>query len=136
MPLLLEAEKHAAVEADRLPRVARYRNEDGGESAHVLYIDGTSVRSMPAADWPPPLPTDPTQAEIDAAIAQRATEEQQRQADAAALRQKILAVAGSAVGQSIDTLTAGQVRALVACMLYKAGALDKSGVVQPLAKWL
>jgi hypothetical protein len=60
----------------------------------------------------------------------------QRQADAAALRQKVLNVAQSAVGQGIDTLTAVQVRALMACLLFKAGALDKAGVVQPLSEWL
>lgn len=121
-----------AVKRDGLPRQAMA--DDG--SAHVLFLDGSSVRSMLAADWPPPLPSDPTQAEIDSAVAARQAADQQAITDAAALRQKILTVANSAVGQSIDTITAGQVRALVACLLYRAGALDKSGIVQPLSKWL
>ena len=121
-----------AVETDGLPRLATA--DDGSE--HVLYLDGATLRSMLAADWPPPLPTDPTQAEIDAAIAARAAARQQAKLDAAALQQKIVTVAQSAVGQSIDTLTAAQVRALVAVLLYRAGALDKTGVVQPLRTWV
>jgi len=131
MPLL-SYDIAQAVARDGLPRVATADDN----SQHVLFLDGSAVRSMLAADWPPPLPTDPTEAEIAAAIAAREAAALQAIQDAAALRQKILTVAGSAVGQSIDTLTAGQVRALVACLLYKNGALDKSGIVQPLKEWL
>jgi hypothetical protein len=45
-------------------------------------------------------------------------------------------LAQSAVGVSIDALTAGQRNALIACMLYKAGGIDKDGVVRPLNTWL
>lgn len=131
MPLLSQSIADA-VARDGLPRVAVADDT----SQHVLYLEGSSVRSMLASEWPPPLPTDPTQAEIDAAIASRQAAEQQAKTDAIALRQKILTVAQSAVGQSIDVLTAAQVRALVACLLYRAGALDKAGIVQPLGEWL
>jgi hypothetical protein len=79
--------------------------------------------------WPGP-PPDP----VAIRAAYLAAQDQQI-ADAAALRQRVLTVAQSAVGQSIDTLTAAQVRALVAVLLYKNGALDKNGVVQPLGQW-
>lgn len=131
MPLLSQTIADA-VARDGLPRQATA--DDG--SGHVLYLDGTQLRSMLASVWPPPLPTDPTPEQIASAIAARDAAEQQARADALALRQRIVTLAQSAVGQSIDTLTAAQVRALVACLLYKAGAIDKAGVVQPLGAWL
>jgi hypothetical protein len=56
-----------AVALDGLPRQAIA--DDG--SKHVLFLDSETVRSLLAADWPPPLPSDPTPAEIAAAIAAR-----------------------------------------------------------------
>lgn len=119
------------VSRDGLPRLTTA--DDG--TAHVLFLDGTQLRSMPAADWPPPLPSDPTPAQIAAAIAARATKEQQDRADAVALRQRVRSIAQSAVGTQIDALTAAQVRALIAVMLHKAGAIDKSGAIRPLDEW-
>jgi len=121
-----------AIKRDGLPRQATA--DDG--SQHVLFLENETVRSMLVADWPPPLPTDPTPEQIAAAIAARDAAEQQRRLDAVALRQRVLTVANGAVGKSIETLTAGEVRALVACLLYRASALDAAGIVQPLAEWL
>jgi hypothetical protein len=56
------------------------------------------------------------------------------QADASA-RALVIQAATSAVGVNITALTAGQVRALLAILLYQRGALDGNGVVQPLAQW-
>lgn len=50
-------------------------------------------------------------------------------------RALVLQAAGSAVGVNITALTAVQVRALLAVLLYKAGAIDSAGVVLPLAGW-
>lgn len=130
MPLL-PYDTAAAVGRDGLSRVVTA--DDG--TRHVLYLEKGTVRSMLAGDWPPPLPTEPTEADIAAAIAAREAAERQAEADAAALRQKVVTVAQSAVGQTIDNLTAGQVRALMAVLLWKAGALDKTGAVQPLGSW-
>lgn len=130
MPLLSQTIADA-VKRDGLPRQATA--DDG--SQHVLFLEGSSVRSMLAADWPPPLPTDPTPAEIAAAIAAREAAAQQDAADALALRQRIITIAQSAVGQSIDTLATNQIVALVKCLLYRAGAIDKAGIVRPLADW-
>ncbi|HEU5086865.1 MAG TPA: XkdW family protein [Roseiflexaceae bacterium] len=77
----------------------------------------------------------PTEAELAAASAAYDAAQTQRDADAQALRQKVLTVAQSAVGQTIDNLTTAQVRALVAVLLWKAGALDKTGAVKPLGGW-
>ena len=131
MPILPQSVADA-VAADGLPRVAV---DDGGVS-HVLYWDATIVRSMLASAWPPPLPTPPTPQEITAALAARETARQAAIADAAALRAQIVTIAQSAVGVRVDLLTAVQVRALMACVLWKQGALDKLGQVRPLADWL
>lgn len=56
--------------------------------------------------------------------------------DRTTTRNAVLTAAGSAVGIGIGSLTAAQVRGLVACLLFKAGAIDKAGVVQPLNAWL
>jgi hypothetical protein len=131
MPTLLDPEKHFAVEFDHLPRVADY--DDG--SQHVLYWDEL-VRSMAAEDWPGPLPADPTPEESAAARQQIKQDEAQAEADADALRQRILNTAQSAVGVAYDQLTAAQLRALFGILLAKAGALDKNGVVRALNEWV
>jgi len=55
--------------------------------------------------------------------------------EAAALRTSVRTTAQSAVGVAITALTAAQVRALLAVLLHKNGALDKDGKVRPLADW-
>lgn len=120
-----------AVERDGLPRQAT--DEDG--VVHVLYFDAHVVRSMLASEWLPPLPSDPTPAEVAAAIAAKAAAEQQTKADAAALRTRVRALAQSAVGVQLDQLSAPQVRALIAVLLHKQNAIDKTGAIRPLADW-
>jgi hypothetical protein len=51
------------------------------------------------------------------------------------LRTRVLQIAQSAVGTQVDQLTANQVRALVAILLWKAGALTPQGAVKPLGQW-
>lgn len=140
---LLEGEKQTAVVRDGLPRVARYLTayDDGttGETQHVLYWEAPHLRSMEAAAWLAqrgPLPADPTPEESAAAIAALQQATATDAADAAALRQRVLGLANSAVGIQIDALTAGQVRALMALLLWRAGALDKTGAIKPLVGWL
>lgn len=113
------------VAADGQPRTVDAREfDDIGQPTdntrrETIFRDGAKVRSAPEADAPA----------LIAAIAQAA-------ADAAALRTRILNLAQSAVGVSIDLLTAGQRNALIACLLYENGAIDKDGVVKPLGQWL
>lgn len=130
MPLLSH-EIAQAVAHDGFPRQATA--DDG--STHVLFLDGRQVRSMLASDWPPPLPIDPTPAEIAAAKAARDAQAVQDKADAVALRTRVRALAQSSVGVQLDALTAPQVRALIAVLLHKQGAIDKSGAIRPLADW-
>lgn len=106
------------VEADGVAREAIADDR----TVHMLYRDGTIVRSVLLADWP-------------AAQIELAAHDQER-ADAAALRQRVRTLAQSAVGVAIDQLTAGQVRALFAILLYREGALDKNGIVRPLIEWV
>ena len=128
-----------SVRADGLPRVVSAIDQDDTISQHVLYLDGDVVRSMLAADWLAtrgPLPALPTQQEIDAAIAAREQARLAALADAAALRQAILTIAQSAVGVRADLLTAVQLRALFAIVLWQAGALKNDLTVRPLAEWV
>lgn len=103
------------VAQDHQPRQATA--DDG--SQHMLFWNGQNVRSVLLADWP--------------AAAQPELQEAQ---DAAALRQRVRAVAQSAVGTQFDQLTASQLRALLAILLHKEGALDNTGAVRPLADWV
>jgi hypothetical protein len=119
------------VAQDGLPRLATADDA----TQHVLFFDG-AVRSMLASDWPPPLPTDPTPQQIAAAIVARQAAAQQAITDAAALRAQIIALAQSAVGVSLSALTAPQVRALTALLLWKAGGVKADATVRPLAEWL
>jgi hypothetical protein len=120
-----------AVARDGLPRQA-IADDD---SRHVLYLDSEMVRSMRASDWPLPLPADPTEAEIAAALSARQAADQQAAADAAALRTRVRQIAQGTVGVQIDQLTAIQVRALIAVLLHKASAIDASGAIKPLTEW-
>ena len=59
--------------------------------------------------------------------------EQQARVDAKA---RVVTLAQSTVGVNITALDAGQRLALVAVLLYKAGALNGDGTVKPLADWV
>lgn len=45
-------------------------------------------------------------------------------------------VAQSAVGVAYGDLTAGQVKALLACLLFRVGAFNADGTVRPLSEWV
>lgn len=58
-------------------------------------------------------------------------------AQAATARSTILATAQTAVGVQLTALTAAQVRALLACMLYASGGVDPATLtVKPLSEWV
>ncbi len=78
----------------------------------------------------------PTRKQIVAAITAYNAAQTAIQQEATALRQQVLTLAQSAVGVSITALTAAQVRALVAILLWKAGAIKADGTVRPLAEWV
>jgi len=140
---LLDQDKVIVVERDRLPRVARYRTEydDGtsGETQHVLYWGGVFVQSMIFDAWLAqrgPLPIDPTPAESDAAVAAIAQAAQQAQADAAQLRQQVLATLQTAVGVRFIDLNNAQLRAIVEALAWQAGALKPDTTVRPPSDWI
>lgn len=79
------------------------------------------------------------QAEYDAQVAAEALRQQQettRQADRQAARDLVLPIAQPAVGARFDALTTAQLRALLAILLWDAGALDKAGMVRDLTLWV
>jgi hypothetical protein len=123
-----------AVAADGLPRVATDLNGSGTE--HVLYLERGIVHSMLTNDWQGPLPTDPTQQQIAAALAAREAARVAALAAETTKRVQVLAIAQSAVGVQVEQLTLEQLRALYAITLWQAGALDAGLVVRPLGEWV
>lgn len=81
------------------------------------------------------LDPQPTLAQLQAASDAYDAAQAQADAEAAALRAQVINMAQSTVGTLITALTANQVRALVAVLLHKNGALDKDGKVRPLVEW-
>lgn len=59
----------------------------------------------------------------------------QQAQDTAALRQAIRDKLVSSVGVRVDDLLVGQMRALLAYLLWREGALDKDGRVRPISEW-
>lgn len=58
-------------------------------------------------------------------------------AEQTAAKSAILTTAQSAVGVKLTDLTAAQIKALMACMLYAAGGVDlKTMTVKPLSEWV
>jgi hypothetical protein len=134
----LEPEQLELTRADGLPRVVRYRDETGAESLHVAYLPAGSdvLQTMLATNWPPPLPTDPTPAESAVAILARQQAQTQAAADAAQLRQQVLATLQSAVGVRFTDLTNAQLRAIVEALAWQAGALKPDTTVRSPADWI
>jgi hypothetical protein len=94
--------------------------------------DGTGAAIVA---WHLPQPQ-PTAVQLQTACDAYDAREAQAAQDAAALRQQVVTTAQSAVGVAFGNLTAAQVKSLLAVVLYKAGALDKAGVVLPLNSWI
>lgn len=124
----------ATVMATELWKALTYLYPNARPLVDYELTDNSDGRGPQITAWRLPG-AQPTEAELDAASATYDAAQTQRDADAQALRQKVVTVARSAVGQTIDTLTAAQVRALVAVLLWKAGALTKDGAVKPLGSW-
>jgi len=98
---------------------------------YVVQDDGDGPR---IAAWNLPDPQ-PTLAQLQAASDAYDAIAAQAASEAQALRTQVVSVAQSAVGVVITSLTAAQVRALLAVLLWKNGALDTDGKVRPLAEW-
>jgi hypothetical protein len=78
---------------------------------------------------------EPTHAELQAAWAAIAQEEQATASADTTLRNSVLATAQGAVGKALASLTAGERNALVAILLWQAGAIKADGTIRPLAEW-
>lgn len=87
-------------------------------------------------EWRSPDIPKPTEVQVYAEWDKYLTEKTASDSADATLRNQVLTLAGSAVGVQIDQLTAAQVRALVAILLWKAGALTSTGAVKPLNQWV
>lgn len=79
--------------------------------------------------------TQPTPAQLQAASDAYDVAAAQAASDASTLHTQVVTVATTAVGTLITNLTANQVRALLAVLLWKQNALTPLGAVRPLAEW-
>lgn len=95
-------------------------------------VERDGVQSI--ALWNLPQPQ-PTQAELEAAEAAYDAAQATQQQEATALRNQIVSIAQGAVGVRVDQLTAAQVRALQAILLWQAGALNNDLTIRPLGQW-
>lgn len=80
-----------------------------------------------------------TPGEVAQRDAERAASEAanaQNDTDAATLRNKVVPIIQSAVGVSIDNLTAAQRNGLIVALLWNAGALNPDGTIKPLGQWI
>lgn len=115
MPLIINGPAlREAVLADGQPREA----EDSDGNVLMLYRDGDLVRSVLLADWPA----------TEAALTARTT-------DRARLQSAVRTRLDSAVGVRVDDLLVGQLKALLAFLLWERGALDADLKVKPLDQW-
>lgn len=57
-------------------------------------------------------------------------------AESETVRSRILTLCQSAVGVQLQDLTAAQVKALLAAILWLHGVVDAQGKVRPLASWI
>lgn len=70
-----------------------------------------------------------------AAEAEQAQQDQRNSARSRS-RALVLDAAQEAVGVSVDALSAPQLRALVAILLWQADALTPDGTIRPLSDWI
>lgn len=80
-----------------------------------------------------PLPDETAIRTAILAIPQQQEEQTQR---VIARRRRLQQLAQSAVGKDVATITPAEVRAMLALLLARFGALDASGAVRPLGEWL
>lgn len=116
MPLLAQTIADL-VRADGEPRACAADDD----TQHMLFRDGGMVRSCLLEDWP-------------AMQRELAAKEQARQ-DALALRAAVRDRLTGTAGVKIDDLTVGQLRVLLAYLLWKEGAIAKDGTVKPIDTW-
>lgn len=90
----------------------------------MYYPDGKTVLEMPDG-----VDEKAAQAVIDAHDAKRPDRRTR-------IRQMVLNAASGAAGKNVKSLTTAEQRALLACLLFRAGAIDENGIVQPLEDWI
>jgi hypothetical protein len=71
-----------------------------------------------------------------AAAAARKAEEDQTELDNAAIKSIVMPLAQRAENTLITDLTSNQVLALIAILLWKAGAINPNGTVKALSEWI
>lgn len=92
---------------------------------------GGAANDFTRVVWRDAVQIEPTEAEYAAEQVVVDGEETTKTATRAAIRARVL----SAVGQALSALTAAEFRAVVEELLFRAGALDRNGVIRPVDDW-
>lgn len=87
-------------------------------------------------EWRDKTTIPPTEKEVYDDWDRYVTEKAQKETADNALKDRIIVLAQSAVGIQMDQLTQAQIRALMAIVLWKAGAVAEDGSINPLADWV
>lgn len=102
----------------------------------VVYPQDFTVDANGIAKWNSTDTAQPTAAQVQIAYDSVVANQTNAKTQLSTARTLVLTTAKSAEGANITALTANQVRALVAVVLYKAGAIDGLGNVRPLSDWV
>lgn len=131
MSIKIPKEIYDLVTTDHLPReieASVYEVIDRKEGAflrtepRVVFWDGVKVRDVAEKEW--------------GAEQERLTEGERKKQQRKQTRDAIIAAAQSAVGEAVGSLNANQREALLALLLWKAGALNSDGTVKGLEEWV
>lgn len=87
-------------------------------------------------EWRDPHTAKPTEAELYAEWDVYLAEVARQTANEITLHNRLMALASSTAGAAVDQLSAGQVRALLTLLLWRAGALHADGTVRPITEWI
>jgi hypothetical protein len=98
--------------------------------ATYLLTDSNATSWNDILEWYGPGPK-PTPEQLEAAwqivLAERA--------EAKTVRDAVMETAKGAVGKGLGALTAGERNALLAVVLFRLGAVDRSGKIRPIREW-
>lgn len=133
----------AAVKLDGLPRLVSAVEFDGDTATGVIvptvvYLENGFALAMPAANWPPPLPVNPTAEQIAAAIAALVAEAEADRQAIVQLRQQVLQTLDPLSGQLASApLTNAQAQAFIKALVYLAGGINpRTGAYRDPREWL
>lgn len=101
------------------------------------WADEPDPATVTVQDWTKPLPDAARDYRlVNGALVLDPLPPSQQEQDKAAIRSAVFTAAQSAEGVALTSLTAAQVRALLAVLLWESRGVTGDGKVRPLAQWV